>query len=205
LRVGILGGVFNPPHIGHIVCACEALDRLGLDAVRLVPVRRAPHRAIELDPGAQTRLEMCERAVQGHDGLEVSRVELDREGPSYTVDTLRSMHDAEPEDDLVLILGGDQAVALGSWREPAEVVRLATLAVAERGDLGRAQVQQALAGFGDADQALFFDMPPIGVSSTMVRGRVAEGRAFRHLVPPGVGDLIGGRELYAAPVAEARG
>ncbi|HWC31495.1 MAG TPA: nicotinate-nicotinamide nucleotide adenylyltransferase, partial [Actinomycetota bacterium] len=88
MRIGILGGVFNPPHLGHLVCAQEALIRLELDHVLLVPVGEAPHRPVEADPGAETRLELCRAAVSGDERVGASRVEVDRPGPSYTVDTL---------------------------------------------------------------------------------------------------------------------
>ncbi|MFL5865944.1 MAG: nicotinate-nicotinamide nucleotide adenylyltransferase, partial [Thermoleophilaceae bacterium] len=111
-RVGILGGAFNPPHIGHLICAQEATTQLELDTVEFVPTARPPHREIEQDPGPEVRLEMCELAVADDDRFNASRIELDREGPSYTSDTLRSLHDAHPDDELFLVLGADQAERL---------------------------------------------------------------------------------------------
>ena len=126
LRVGILGGAFNPPHLGHLVCAQEALVQLELDRVVLVPVGQAPHRELEDDPGAEARLEMVELAIAGDERFAVSRMELDREGPSYTADTLAAAARREsPDDELFLILGGDQAAALPSWHEPEQVLELA--------------------------------------------------------------------------------
>ncbi len=196
MRVSVMGGIFNPPHLGHVICACEALDQMRLEVVLLVPARRPPHRAIEPEPGPEVRAELCERAIAGLPRLEVSRMELEREtGPSYTIDTLRAMHDAEPEDELFLVLGGDQAKALASWREPLEVAQMATLVVAEREGAGREAARDALAGLGV--EAEYLDMPRIGISSTLVRGRVGASRPFRHLVPGGVADLIEERGLYA--------
>ena len=200
MRLGVLGGVFNPPHIGHLVLAQEALARLELDRVVLVPVAEAPHRAVEQDPGAQARLHMCELATAGDERFGVSRVELDRPGPSYTVDTLRALRERSPGDELVLLLGGDQAAALAEWREAEEVLRLATIAVAERGQSGREQVERALAGLEGGERAVFFDMPAIGVSATLVRRRVAEGLPVRYLVPDGVVGFIEARGLYGASV-----
>jgi nicotinate-nucleotide adenylyltransferase len=192
-----MGGVFNPPHLGHVICACEALDQMRLDVLQLVPARRPPHRAIEPEPGPDVRAELCERAIEGLPRLRVSRLELERgAGPSYTVDTLRAMHDASPEDRLFLILGGDQARAFASWRDPAGVLELATLVVAEREGAGREAVRHALAGMGA--EAEYLDMPRIGISSTLVRGRVSASRPFRHLVPPRVADLIEERGMYAS-------
>ena len=200
MRLGVLGGVFNPPHIGHLVLAQEALARLELDRVVLVPVAEAPHRAIEQDPGGQARLHMCELATAADERLGVSRVELDRAGPSYTVDTLRALGERAPDDELVLLLGGDQAAALAEWREPEEVLRLATVAVVERGEAGRERVERALAGLEGAEEVVFFDMPAIGVSATLVRHRVAQGLPVRYLVPDGVVGFIAARGLYGASV-----
>lgn len=196
MRVGILGGVFNPPHLGHAICAVEAIDQLELDVLRMVPVRRAPHRAIEPEPGPDVRTELCEAAAGVHAAIEVSRIELDRDGPSYTADTLGAMREAGPDDELILVIGGDQAVALASWREPAKVLHSAGLAIADRGR-SREQIESGLALVGGAGAEPFFlDMPRIGISSSMVRERIAAGKPFRHLVSDPVGDLIAERGLY---------
>ncbi len=203
MRVGILGGAFNPPHIGHLVCAQEAYGQLGLDRVVLVPVGEAPHRELTDDPGPEARAEMCELAVAGDRRLAVSRVEVERPGPSYTVETLRTLREqSRGEDSHVLILGADQAASLPEWHEPEEVLRLAVVAVAEREETRRAQVKGAVAGLRGAERVGFFDMPRIDVSSTLVRQRVGEGRPIRYLVPDKVANLIGAQSLYgaAAPV-----
>jgi nicotinate-nucleotide adenylyltransferase len=128
----------------------------------------------------------------------LSRIEVDRDGPSYTVDTLRELRGRSPDDDLFLVLGGDQAAAMPEvWREPAEVMRLATVAVAERADSDRARVEGALAGMGDM---VFFDMPRIDVSSTLVRERAALGQPIRYLVSDKVANFIGAQSLYGASV-----
>ena len=204
MRVGIFGGVFNPPHLGHLVCAQEALAQLRLESVVFVPVGEAPHRAIEDDPGAEVRAEMCELAVGGDPRLSASRREIEREGPSYTVDTLRELHAEHEQRDasLVLIMGADQAASLPAWREPVEVLRLSVLAVAEREERGRAEVKDAVGPLGGLDRLGFFDMPRIDVSSTMVRQRARVGQPIRYLVPDPVRDLIEERGLYrsGAPV-----
>ena len=198
MRVGILGGAFNPPHIGHLVCAQEALVRLGLEKVLFVPVGQAPHRRIEQDPGAEARLEMCGLAVAGNVRFEVSRLELDRPGPSYTVDTLRSMREGSPEDELVLLLGGDQAASLPAWHEPEQVLRHATVAAVERTGWARERIAVKVAGLRGAERIRYFDMPRVDVSSTMVRRRAAAGEPIRYLVPDAVAELIEARRLYAA-------
>jgi nicotinate-nucleotide adenylyltransferase len=204
LRVGILGGVFNPPHIGHLICAQEALINLELDRVELMPVREAPHRTIEADPGPETRLAMCEAAVGGAAGIAASRLELDRPGPSYTVDTLRLWNDIAPDDELVLVLGSDQAASLPEWREPEEVLRLASVAVAEREPAGRERVAASTRDLPGSERIRFFEMPRIEVSSTTVRRRVADGLPIRWLVPEAVERLIAERGLYGAAATVGR-
>ena len=136
-RVGLLGGTFNPPHLGHLVCAQEALAQLELDRVVFMPVYEPPHKEAERDPGVEHRVELCRRAVAGDDRFEVSRLEADTPGRSFTVDTLRRLHESSPEDELTFIMGGDMAHALPTWHEPEAVLSLATLGVAEREGVGR--------------------------------------------------------------------
>jgi nicotinate-nucleotide adenylyltransferase len=201
-RLGILGGAFNPPHVGHMVCAQEARTALGLDRVMLIPMGVAPHRAIEPEPGRDVRLRMCRLAAAGDDGLEVSSIECDREGPSYTVETLREL--SGPERELMLLLGADQAAALRSWREPEEVLRLARVAVASRSGMDREGVLRRLGGLEGHERIEFFDMPRLDVSSTMVRERVAAGKPIRWLVAAAVEELVGAEGLYASATVGAQ-
>jgi nicotinate-nucleotide adenylyltransferase len=197
LRVGVLGGTFNPPHIGHLVCAQEALVRLDLDRVLLVPVREPPHKELESDPGVEHRLRMCELAAEGDDRFAVSRVDADRPGPSWTVDTLKELHEDAPEDDLTFIVGGDMAYTLPSWREPEAVLELAELGVAEREGVRRDDIAERLAPLrGAAERVRFFDMPRLDISSSLVRRHAAAGRPVRYLVPDAVADYVGAHDLY---------
>jgi nicotinate-nucleotide adenylyltransferase len=195
-RVGILGGTFNPPHVAHLVCAQEARDQLGLDRVLLMPVLAPPHKQVPDDPGAEARLDLCRVAVAGDPSFEVSALELEREGPSYTVDTLRVLHDREPGDELTFIVGGDMAESLPSWREPREVLRLARLAVTQRDELRAEQLVQTLNPLHDGSRVTFFTMPRLDISSTDLRRRIAEGRPIRHLVPGAVADEIAAQGWY---------
>jgi nicotinate-nucleotide adenylyltransferase len=196
-RVGILGGAFNPPHLGHLVCAQEARTQLELDRVVLVPVGEAPHRVLEEDPGPEARFALTERAVEGDPDLTVSRIELDRPGPSYTSDTLAALHEAAPDDELTLILGGDQAAALPAWHEPERVLELAQVAAVERVDWARDTIMRSLAGLAGAERLRFVDMPLIEISSSDLRRRAAAGLPLRYLVPDRVADLIAERGLYS--------
>ena len=196
MRVGILGGVFNPPHVGHMVCAQEALVELGLDEVVLIPVGEAPHREVESDPGGDARLALCEAAVAADDRFRISRLELDRPGPSYTAHTLDELARHRPDAELVLLLGGDQAASLASWHEPERILASATVAVVEREGLCRVEIRERIGDLVGAERIEFFAMPRIDVSSTLVRRRVREGLPIRYLVPDAVADLISAQGLY---------
>lgn len=200
MRLGILGGTFNPPHIGHLVCAQEAHDQLGLDCVVLMPAGSPPHKRVGAGPGAEARLELCRLATAGDERLGVSRLELDRPGPSYTVDTLEALHDERPRDELTFIVGGDMARSLPSWREPERVLELATLAVAERAGSEREEIRGELRALPAAteERVRFFEMPRIDVSSSLVRERLATGRSVRYLIPDPVAEAIAQNGWYRA-------
>ena len=195
--VGILGGTFNPPHLAHLVCASEARSQLRLDRVLLVPTAVPPHKQMDDEPGAQHRLEMCRLAVGGHgDWLEVSSVEVDRGGPSYTVDTLREIHATRSGDELTFIVGGDMAWSLPSWQQPEAILGLASMAVAERAGARREEVRARLAGLAGADRISYIDVPRMDISSSALRRRVREGRAIDFLVADAVGAYIEQEGLY---------
>jgi nicotinate-nucleotide adenylyltransferase len=195
VRLGLLGGTFNPPHIGHLVCAQEARHQLELDRVLLVPVHEPPHKGIEADPGVEHRVELCRRAVAGDERLEVSLVDAEVAGPSYTVDTLRRLHERCPGDDLTFIVGGDMAFSLPTWREPDAILELAELGVAEREGVRRADITDRLSAM-PAHRLRFFDMPRLDISSSLIRRYVAAGRPIRHLVPEPVAEYIDQAGLY---------
>jgi nicotinate-nucleotide adenylyltransferase len=199
VRIGVLGGTFNPPHLAHLVCAQEAHRELELDQVLFVPAAIPPHKPVEGEPGPHHRLELCCLAVDGDERFAVSDLELRREGPSYTVDTLKELSSQSPTNELFLILGGDIAAGLPQWREPERVLELATVAIAKRRGTARGTVQKALDQLKGGDRARFFAMPPIGISSTMVRRRVRAGQPIRYFVPDGVLEYIETHGLYRAP------
>jgi nicotinate-nucleotide adenylyltransferase len=175
-----------------VACACEAFDQLGLDRVDLVPVYAPPHKAVADDPGAEVRLELCRAAASADPRLGVCDVEVRRGGPSFTVDTLREL---DGSDELTFIVGGDMALSLPGWREPAEILQRARLGVAERGGIRRVDIQRLLASLAPS-RIDFFDMPRLDISSTDIRARVAAGRSVRHLVPGPVADAVEAQGLY---------
>jgi nicotinate-nucleotide adenylyltransferase len=179
-----------------MVCAQEAYWQLDLDEVVLMPVGQAPHRVIDGDPGPERRYELCLAAVGSAPWLSVSRAEVDREGPAYTVDTLEKLHAEQPDTELHFILGADQAQRITTWREPARVLELARLAVGERAGMPLEDVRAAVEEVGAKGRVTTFSMPRVDVSSTEVRDRVASGRPYRFLVPAGVAEAIEQGALY---------
>jgi len=176
--------------------AQEAHGQAALDRVVFMPVAVPPHKEAADDPGAEVRVRLCELAVVADERFRVSRLEVDRGGASYTVDTLRLLHERGAGDELTFIVGGDMAHSLPSWRQPEQVLALARLAVAEREGLARADLAARLAPLHDGSRVQFFDMPRIDVSSSAVRRRVAQGRCIRYLVPDAVACEIDDRRLY---------
>jgi nicotinate-nucleotide adenylyltransferase len=195
-RIGVLGGAFNPPHVGHLLLAQEARWQLGLDEVLLMVTNRAPHKEIEDDPGAGVRMEMARLAAAGEDGVEASDLEVGREEISYSYRTLELLSEEEPGRELYFLLGADMAAGLAGWKEPERVVELARLGVVPRPGIGIGAVNSALDRLGASDRAEIIDMPLCGASSTTVRQRAREGRPLRHLVPERVVGLIEDRGLY---------
>ena len=163
-----------------------------------MPVGVPPHRVIDQDPGAEVRVQLCDFAVATDARFGLSRIEVDRDGPSYTVDTLRLIAERSPGDELVLILGADQAAALPDWHEPEAVLELATVAVASREGMEREVVLRRVEPLAGRERIEFFDMPRLDISSTMVRERAAAGKPIRYLVPDKVANYIGAKSLYGA-------
>ena len=180
-----------------MVCAQEALVQLELDRVLFVPVGVPPHRELDYDPGAEARFEMVELAVADDERFDASRIELEREGPSYTSDTLEALRKESPKDELFVILGGDQAAALAGWHEPELVLERATVAVFERQSWGRNAIVIKIGRLPGAERVRYLDMPLIQVSSSAIRRRVRDGMPLRYLVPDKVATYIETNGLYS--------
>jgi nicotinate-nucleotide adenylyltransferase len=164
--------------------------------VLLIPAGQPPHKPLEEDPGAGHRLELCRRAVADDPRFAVSDLEVRREGPSYTVDTLAALNSSEPDSELFLIVGGDVAAGLPTWHEPERVLSLATLAVARRRGTSKRSIDSALAGLRGGERTEFFRMPRIGISSTEIRHRVQLQEPITYLVPEAVASYIDEHRLY---------
>lgn len=203
-RVGLLGGTFDPVHVGHLEVARAARRELSLDEVLVVPAGRPPHKlGVELAPAAD-RLAMVELAVAGEEGLVASPIEIGRAGPSWTVDTLVALQDeAEAVGrrvELTLILSADAFAGLATWHEPQRIVRMAQIAVSPRPghalpmpDALPPELRAAARGI------VILRGPNIDVSATDIRRRVAEGLPIDGLVPPAVARYIEEHDLYRQP------
>jgi nicotinate-nucleotide adenylyltransferase len=191
-RLGLFGGTFDPPHLGHLALAEWARDRLRLDRVIFMPAGQPPHKRRRDLLGIEHRLAMARLAVRGAAGFEVSTLEAGREGPSFTLDTLRELRLRNPGDRWFLLMGEDSLADLPHWHEPAEVVRLATPVVAARPGRSVPRVSRI---FGRPLRWL--DNPGIEVSSSVVRARARAGRTVRYLVPDAVARYIARHRLYA--------
>jgi len=166
-----------------------------------MPVAVPPHKEADGDPGAAARVGLCRAAIGDDERFAVSTLEVERGGPSYTADTLRTLHARHAGDELTFIVGGDMARSFPRWREPDAILALARLAVAERDGIARAEILQALAVLpGAAARLDFLDLPRVDISSSLVRQRVAAGRAIRYLVPEPVADAIAEGGLYRSAV-----
>jgi nicotinate-nucleotide adenylyltransferase len=167
-----------------------------LDEVLLIPAGVAPHKEIVPEPGMEVRLAMTKLAAEGNERFSVSDFEVRSDGPSYTFRTLEALTDQRPGDEFCFLMGADAAMGLESWREPKRVLELARLGIAGRPGIVLEEAEGALERLGRSDKYELIRMPELGVSSTRIRRRVAEGRPIRYLVPNAVGELIEERGLY---------
>jgi len=187
LRLGLFGGTFDPPHVGHLVVAQDVVDALHLDRLLFVPAGVPPHKLDREISPAEVRLEMVRAVTAGNPAFGVSDVELSRVGPSYTVDTLAHFRQLNPEAEIFFVLGADQAAAFDTWKEPERVASLATLVVLAR------------EGFRvPKGEFVPVHVTRLDISATEIRGRVREGRSIRYLVPDEVRNIIEGNRLYRA-------
>lgn len=199
--IGLLGGSFNPIHVGHLVLAEEARQRLGLQRVLFVPTAVSPHKLGKSHAPAEDRLRMVQLAIAGSPAFEASDVELRRQGPSYSIDTVRQLREqSEGRWDIHFLVGADTLPELPAWHRVGELADLCRFVVFSRPG-GSLDALEPLRAALREDQvaaiaARRFEMPLIGVSSTDIRRRVREGLSIRYLVPEAVGQYIAAKGLY---------
>lgn len=198
MRIGVLGGTFDPIHIGHLIAAEECLHALDLEKVLFAPASQPPHKAmVDVSP-VYHRLRMVELAIYSNPAFEISRVDLDRIGRSYTFETLELLHEQlGPGAEIFFIIGMDSLAEMSTWREPARVISLCRLAVLNRPpyqDVDLSSLEPQIPGIsGRVDMVR---MPGIGVASTDLRERVEAGLPIKYQVPEAVERYIIRNELY---------
>ena len=198
MRLGILGGTFDPVHRGHLALARAARDELSLDEVLFLPAGQPWRKAGQKIGSNEHRLAMLRRALEGEAAFRVLRLELERPGPSYTADTLEALRDDRPEDELFFLLGEDALMDLPNWERPQRILELAMLAVARRADTSPKALEETerrLPGLGE--RVIWLKMPAVAVSATEIRERVREGQPIGGLVPATVEEYIRKQGLYS--------
>lgn len=191
MKVGVFGGTFDPPHIGHLIVAEHAREHLRLGKILFVPASIPPHKGMKGTAEPHHRIEMLQMSVKGNRYFEISDIELQRGGISYTVDTLRQLQSASPNDELFLLLGMDMLIEFHTWRSPQEILDLAEVVVLTRPDFRMPEMDRSL-----QRRVTVCRVPEIGVSSSEIRRRVKEGRSIHYMVVPAVEAHIQRHGLY---------
>ena len=190
--LGILGGTFDPVHSGHLLLAQFVSERIHLDEVLFVPAADPPHKLEHpTRAAAEDRWTMVQLALEGHTTFSASRIELDRPGKSYTVDTLRALRQIRPTDEFYLLIGADNLAQFSTWCEPEEILRLCTVVVGSR------TTGEPEESWPAADRIIHVITPIFQISSTEIRERIGTGKPIRHLVPGPVEEYIYRQGLYA--------
>jgi nicotinate-nucleotide adenylyltransferase len=190
VRLGVLGGTFDPPHIGHLLAASDAFEAMALDRIAFVPAAVPPFKSRTVQATADQRLRMLELTIEGDGRFEVSRLELDRAGLSFTVDTLAAFASATPDLSIFLLIGEDLATQIGSWRQADRIAELARIVVLARGDVSE---ESAL------ESTLPMTRVPtrrVDISSTEIRDRVRSGLPIHGFVTDAVASFIDAAGLY---------
>jgi len=196
VNIGVLGGTFDPIHIGHLIVAEEARIKLGLEEVLFVPAGEPWLKQDRDVTPAIHRVEMVRRAIADNPDFKLCTLEVDRSGPSYTVDTLEALQEQLSETSLFFILGRDTLAELPLWKDPRKVIQLCRLVVPPRlGSRDLRHLEKAIPGL--LARVVQLDMPVIGISSSGIRQRLAKGMSVRYLVPPGVEAYITEQTIYS--------
>lgn len=203
MRVGVIGGTFDPIHVGHLIMAEGARDALGLGRVVFVPAGQPPHkRSSRITPAAR-RLAMTRLAIAGNAYFAVSRVDIDREGPSYTVDTIRLLREAwGPDAQIYFLIGGDSLAELPTWRQPGRLIEICQVVA-----IPRPGYEPDLDALDDripraSERVQILHLPLVDLSATEIRDRVRDRRSIRYLVPDVVEQYIHRHRLYREPTAQ---
>ena len=191
MRIGLLGGSFDPPHMGHLMIAEEARWQCNLDIILFMVTSHPPHKG-EPEAGPEERFRMVEIAIDGISDFSPSRMEIDRGGSSYTAQTLKELHRLHPDSSMYLIVGADSVLDLSAWKDPDAVVQMAKLVVAPRPGFDLSHMEPRL-----QDKTYVLESPTVMISSTLIRRRVRRGEPIRFLVPEAVERYIREHRLYS--------
>lgn len=200
MKIGVYGGTFDPPHIGHLILAIEAADQLGLEKVLWVLTPQPPHKPEKNINALEQRAELVKAVVGLDKKFEFSSIEIERPGPHYSVDTMRLLNAIYPQDEIYYLIGGDSLVNMIKWYQPQELVRIThKFGVMQRPGypVDLSQVTRDLPGI--ADKLAFIDTPLLEISSTDIRQRIAAGRPFQYFLPQPVYKLIKRNHYYRSP------
>jgi nicotinate-nucleotide adenylyltransferase len=194
--VGVLGGTFDPPHIGHLVIAQEALSQLGLARVIFAPTRQPPHKPANGISPIEDRLAMVRLAIAAHPEFSLSEVDVNRTGPTYTVDTMRLLHAQFPDTELYFIMGMDSLANILTWRSPDQLIRACRLAVFNRPgfSVDLPALEARLPGL--RERAVLLPAPALDIAASDLQRRVRAGQSIAHLVPEPVASYIAEHGLY---------
>jgi len=197
-RLGIMGGTFDPIHYGHLVAAETTRIELGLDNVLFIPTGEPPHKADHKITDAELRFNMVEMAISTNKNFMVSRIEIGRNGPSYTIETIRELHSLFPEQGLYFITGTDAMKEIITWREPEEIIKLATVIGASRPGYECQDLLERILSEHPSTQGRIFqlEIPALAISSTDIRARVRNNKSIRYLLPEEVQLFIKENRLY---------
>jgi nicotinate-nucleotide adenylyltransferase len=190
-KIGILGGTFDPIHLGHLVLAEQVKERLKLDQVVFIPCLRSPHKTRQKLSPAEVRFRMTQLAVEGNPSFSVSDIELKRKGLSYTVDTLKELKGLYPKSQIYFLTGSDVVDELDTWKDPQRLYRLAKVVIATRPGFDQFDRRNRF-----AKKSIVVPITGMDVSSSEIRRRVKKGKSVKYLVPSGVEDYIRKKKLY---------
>lgn len=195
-RVGVLGGTFDPPHYGHLILGEYAADALGLEKVLFVPAADPPHKQNDDKTAVSHRLMMLSLALSDNTRFQLSRIDVDREGPHYSLDMVKIVRQEHPDADIYFVMGGDSLRDLPTWHRPAELIQLCWLAVMHRPGAQADPEMHARTLPGLAQRVVMIDAPLIEISSTEIIQRLRTGHSVRYLLPDAVLHYIQRHKLY---------
>lgn len=197
MRIGLFGGTFDPVHFGHLLMAEQCREQCQLDLVQFIPAFSPPHKQDARISPVKDRVAMLELAIAGEKRLQVNRIEIERKGTSYTVETLREIHRQSPTDELFLLIGADSLHDLPTWREPHEILSLCRVVAVNRGRTPP-PVESVIDALGESarNRVQIIEMPAVDLSATDIRQRVSEVRSIHYMTPRAVMMYIQSHKLF---------